>query len=571
MFGFIKKKKEGIPFPEKEPPIVEKYANLEPKVYTVKKEKICAICGKEDTACFDVYAGGDDLILACPKCRAEIIAQRERKQQLDQLRRKKTKELIEQLVYMLRLISEQKHEVSVPKTLTEEEKNKYEREFTRLDKEEIDAKIQVLRIEKRELKKEIKDLRREKTEYEKAIRITEAEKRRVEGKLSDLREEVGRAERECAYFSDEIENLRKRVETLSKQISVAGFDDSEPPDDASDYLAKDLYRSSGYYKEERSKLQQEEKRMVRNGEAVSVSLPFFVPGMESYSSALLKNAQKQAVELFDMRCESIISSMRVNNYNEAGVKIDAAAKHIASLNLRMNFSISSAYLQCKHKELALFYQYQIKVEEEKEDAKADREAAKEARRVARELAEERKRIEKEQRHYENAKQILEEQLAAEADEERRKALIEKREEILDNLEDLDDALKEVDYRSANERAGYVYVISNIGAFGKDIFKIGMTRRLNPYDRIDELGGASVPFRFDVHAMIFTADAPALEHALHTAFADRRVNMVNNRKEFFRCTLEEIEAVVRENYDQTATFNPVAEAIQYRTTVQMLQQ
>lgn len=125
---------------------------------------------------------------------------------------------------------------------------------------------------------------------------------------------------------------------------------------------------------------------------------------------------------------------------------------------------------------------------------------------------------------------------------------------MNNLEKLNDSLKEADYRSTNERAGYVYVISNIGTFGENIFKIGMTRRLNPYDPIDELGGASVPFRSDVHAMIFTADTPALEHALHAAFADRRVNMVNNRKEFFHCTLEEIEEVKR-SYKRTMTRQP----------------
>ena len=99
------------------------------------------------------------------------------------------------------------------------------------------------------------------------------------------------------------------------------------------------------------------------------------------------------------------------------------------------------------------------------------------------------------------------------------------------------------------RAGYVYVISNIGAFGENIYKIGMTRRLDPQDRIDELGDASVPFNFDVHAMIFSDDAPALEAALHRAFEDRKLNMVNQRREFFNVTLDEIK-VIRQNFDKT---------------------
>ena len=123
----------------------------------------------------------------------------------------------------------------------------------------------------------------------------------------------------------------------------------------------------------------------------------------------------------------------------------------------------------------------------------------------------------------------------------------------------------MDYREANHRAGYVYIISNIGAFGENVYKIGMTRRLDPEDRISELSGASVPFRFDIHAMIFSNDAPKLETALHNAFADKKINLVNGRKEFFRVSLEEIKKVVKENYDKSVDFINVPEAEQFRTS------
>ena len=118
------------------------------------------------------------------------------------------------------------------------------------------------------------------------------------------------------------------------------------------------------------------------------------------------------------------------------------------------------------------------------------------------------------------------------------------------------------------RAGYVYIISNIGAFGENVFKIGMTRRLDPQDRIDELGDASVPFNFDVHAMIFSDDAPALENALHKAFEDRKLNMVNQRREFFNVTLDEIKEVVKKNFDKTVEFVDVPDAEQYRVSMKM---
>ena len=121
---------------------------------------------------------------------------------------------------------------------------------------------------------------------------------------------------------------------------------------------------------------------------------------------------------------------------------------------------------------------------------------------------------------------------------------EKHLEMQEQLNNIEEEIRKIDYREANQRAGYVYIISNIGSFGENIYKIGMTRRLEPMDRVDELGDASVPFAFDVHAMIFSDDAPALEAALHRAFDNKKVNMINTRREFFHVTLEEIEEVVK---------------------------
>ena len=138
----------------------------------------------------------------------------------------------------------------------------------------------------------------------------------------------------------------------------------------------------------------------------------------------------------------------------------------------------------------------------------------------------------------------------------------------EKIEDTEKAIKDVDYREANKRAGYVYIISNIGAFGENVYKIGMTRRLDPMERVYELGDASVPFNFDVHAMIFSDDAPKLENALHKAFEDRKLNMVNQRREFFNVTLDEIKKVVKENYDKTVEFIDLPEAEQYRVSEKM---
>ena len=228
----------------------------------------------------------------------------------------------------------------------------------------------------------------------------------------------------------------------------------------------------------------------------------------------------------------------------------------------MKISISQSYLNAKVKELRLAFEYRQKKQEEKEEQKAARAEQREQARLQKEIDEQRKKFEKEQSHYQTAFEKLQLQIEQNPDNA---DLLKKKEQLENHLSDIDKALSDIDYRQANMRAGYVYVISNIGAFGENIYKIGMTRRLDPQDRIDELGDASVPFNFDVHAMIFSDDAPALEAALHRAFEDRKLNMVNQRREFFNVTLDEIKEVIRQNFDKTVEFVDVPNAEQYRVS------
>ena len=197
-----------------------------------------------------------------------------------------------------------------------------------------------------------------------------------------------------------------------------------------------------------------------------------------------------------------------------------------------------------------------------------KEQEREQAKLLKEIEEERKKIKKEQEHYNTYLRRINEQIEIENNPERLKFLIERRDATKQNLIDLDKVLKDVDYREANQKAGYVYIISNIGAFGENVYKIGVTRRLDPQVRVDELGDASVPFKFDVHAMIFSDDAYELEAALHKAFDDKKVNMTNSRKEFFNVTLDEIKQVVLENYDKTVDFVDIPSAQQYRESLRI---
>lgn len=213
------------------------------------------------------------------------------------------------------------------------------------------------------------------------------------------------------------------------------------------------------------------------------------------------------------------------------------------------------------------YSYQITLANEKEEQKAIREQMLEEEKARREIEKEKAKIEKEEQQFKKEIDKLMAYLHKAQDIEKQ-LYIDKIQELEEKLKLLEKDKENVLEREQNTRSGFVYIISNIGSFGENIYKIGMTRRLEPMDRIKELSSASVPFEFDVHAMIFSEDAPKLESTLHNYFNDKRVNKVNDRKEFFKVTLDEIEKVVRENYNATVTFTRVALAEQYRQSLKI---
>lgn len=234
----------------------------------------------------------------------------------------------------------------------------------------------------------------------------------------------------------------------------------------------------------------------------------------------------------------------------------------------MTVRLSEQYLNLKLDELHLAHEFQVKKQEEKEEAKRAREELREQQKLEQEIRAAREKIAKERKHFAAALRDLQVRLEKATTDEDKAALLTKISEVEAGKAALDDEEKVIDYREQNAKAGYVYVISNVGAFGEGVYKIGMTRRLDPSERIDELGDASVPFWFDVHAMVFSENAPALEAKLHERFAAGRLNKVNGRKEFFRADIAEIEAVIRANYDAVVEVIREAPAEQYRESLRM---
>lgn len=371
----------------------------------------------------------------------------------------------------------------------------------------------------------------------------------------------------------DIENKKKELSEIKKQIEnkkteIIQLDDQIQLQEFGLYTPIFKFSSSEKFKYKLQEIREEQKQMIRNDMAALCSQEWSVNGSLSKGKLFAKRNIKQIIRSFNNECDVLVSKVKFNNVEAYMHKMMKSYDDLNKLNEPNCISITQSYLNLKLKELRLAYEYSLKQQREKEEQRAIREQMREEAKLTEEIELKRKEIQKELAHY-NKQIVRVESLLSKAPDEEKKYLNDKKAYIEERLSELDREMKEMDYREANKKAGYVYVISNIGAFGENVYKIGMTRRLEPMDRIDELSNASVPFRFDVHAMIFSDDAPKLEAALHRAFDDKKMNMMNNRKEFFRISLDEIEKVIKDNYEKSVEFKKIPVAEQYRETLRML--
>lgn len=424
---------------------------------------------------------------------------------------------------------------------------------------ELNQKIEELKKECESLSKfkEIADLDNQKEEILSRIRIEEEQAKKIrEGHQSD----IAQLKSEIEKLSEEIQSKKGEIVELNETILLQEFGMYSPIYD---------FANSEMYKDRLDAIRTEQKNMILNKRAATCSTNWTVNGSEAQGRVMTDQNIKQILRCFNDECDMLISKVKFNNILAYIDKIYKSSDALNRMNSKNAVRLSPDYVKLKIDELQLAYEYAQKKQEEKEEQKRIREQMREEAKLLKEIEEARKDIEKEQKHYTNALLKLNKQLES-CDEVEKEVLLEKKQEIESHLTELDVAIKDIDYREANKKAGYVYVISNIGSFGEDVYKIGMTRRLDPMERVDELGDASVPFKFDVHAMIFSDDAPKLEAALHRAFENKKVNMINNRREFFKVSLDEIEEVIKSNYDKTVEFERTPQAEQYRESVRILE-
>jgi hypothetical protein len=379
----------------------------------------------------------------------------------------------------------------------------------------------------------------------------------LQNKKDDLDNVILIEENQISDLKNEIKKLKNEIVVLDDEILYQSF-----------CLYTPLYdlTSTKEYKYQLDEVRILQKQMLKNDTAATCNANWTVDGNRAKGKKMTNSNIKQILRSFNNECENVIDRVKFNNIDSMKNRITKAFESLNNLNETNSIVIQQEFLELKYQELSLAYEYQLEKQNEKDDLRMLREQQREEAKLQKEIEDRRREIEKEQQHYNNALSRLDDQISFEKSEERLQYLLNKKNDIQNNLIDLDLALKEIDYREANQRAGYVYIISNIGAFGENIYKIGMTRRLDPQDRVDELGNASVPFKFDIHAMIFSDNAPKLENSLHKAFDHKKINSINSRKEFFNVTLEEIEEVVKSNHDRTVDFINIPPAQQYRETL-----
>lgn len=382
--------------------------------------------------------------------------------------------------------------------------------------------------------------------------ITQAD---LQKQIDETRDSLSKLKENYQKASEVYEDLNHQNNLLRDTLEIAEFGVYEP------HFELD---TSEEYKAKITENKENQKALITNETAVKCFTNWSVGNSQKQGEVMIKRAIKLTLRAFNGECDSLVAKVKWNNIGQSEKRIEKTFDAINKLNKSNDVHIQPDYLDLKIEEIRLTHEYELKKYEEKEEQRRIREQMREEEKARRDFEKAQKEAEKEEK--------LLQQAMKKAQEEISKASEEERERYEAQLAELEGKLKEAEEKSQRAismaqqtKSGHVYVISNIGSFGENVFKIGMTRRLEPLDRVNELGDASVPFKFDVHAMIYSENAPELENQLHKAFNDKRLNYINLRREYFDISLDEIERLVKENHGEIE-FIKVPEAKEYRESL-----
>ena len=369
----------------------------------------------------------------------------------------------------------------------------------------------------------------------------------IEVRISKKNTELNQLCSKVSKVQDELKNKKQEVENLEPLVTVVNID-TEGLELATSQELKNIL----------SRYKLEEAELVKNNTAIDVLI--------NDDKKFVTTQIRQILRSFNAECDLAISNVTLKNIDTMRNKILRSYETLNKIYKSDGVQITKEFLENKLQQLITAHSYQEKLEDERVQKKLIQEQLKEEEKVRREIEREKAKIEKDETQFKNEISKLMKYLQKTDNEVEKTLYIDKIKECEEKLSELETVKSDVLNREKNTRAGFVYIISNIGSFGENIFKIGMTRRLEPMDRIKELSSASVPFEFDVHALIFSDDAPALESILHSTFREYEVNKVNHRKEFFSIPLEKIEKVVTEHHNATVQWTYDATAEEYRESL-----
>lgn len=380
--------------------------------------------------------------------------------------------------------------------------------------------------------------------------------------LDDLTRQI-KVAKDILKLDDELKKRQSELKALQKEVIV--LNDDLDLQEYGFFERKYKFSDSTKYKEELETLRKRQKQLVKDKKTGVIVRPMLLDNSKSKGRAMQNQLIKAMIRGFNGEVDAHLVKVTATNLSK---KVDAVVKSFNQLNKmysRNLVCLSNDYLELKISELQLAVEYELQKLEEKELLREQRAKEREDKKLQAELAAKRKQIEKDRKHF---KQMLDnvEELLKTANEEEKEKLNLQLAEYQDKLSELDELEEDIDYREGHATAGYVYIISNIGAFGEDVYKIGVTRRLDPMERIRELGSASVPFQFDVHALIFSEEAFSLEKELHNRFEKNKINKVNGRKEYFKVPFSDIKAVLEEHKELAIELTEKAEAFEYRQSL-----
>ena len=391
-------------------------------------------------------------------------------------------------------------------------------------------------------------------EQAKVKAVLEKEQEIVRQKTTGLQAEAERIQKQKTETERTLSSLKEQLTPLEDEAEIQSYGLYQPKYDLG---------FSTELKDNLDKIRQEQETMTRNKTAIICSNEWTVDGSRAAGRKMINRQIQLMARAFNGECDSIILKVKYNSLARIEDRINAVYKAINKLGEPNACVIQRSYLKLKIDELHVVHQYQEQLQFEKEEQRRIREQIREEQRAQRELEKAQQEAKKEEERYQKT--------LDKARQEIEQATGKKQEKLQSEIQRLNELLLEAQVnkeramsRAQMTRSGHVYIISNVGSFGEDVYKIGMTRRLEPTDRVRELGGASVPFRFDIHAIIYSEDAPTLENHLHKLLEKRSVNRINSRKEFFNVSLEEIEKVVRE-YNVDTEFVRIPHAEEFRKT------